>query len=125
VPHHRNIRDNRNILKRLVASLDPSARDAMGRYLLAHCRVVVMKSGDVDYAHQIFLSINERGKPLTVEDIFQAELLGPLDRAAQERYAPIVGHIGKYKRENQWQNVLLAHRHRLWLAKPRHREKHP
>ncbi len=98
---HRNIRENRNTLKRLVAALDGKAREGFARYILDHCRVVVMGSTDVDYAHQIFLSINERGKELSVEDIFQAELLGPLDRAAQERYAPIVNHVGKYKRENQ------------------------
>ncbi len=98
---HRNIRENRNLLRRLIISLDQTVRDAFTRYMLDQCRVVIMRSADVDYAHQIFLSINERGKELSVEDIFQAELLGPLDRAAQERYAPIVGHVGKYKRENQ------------------------
>ncbi len=98
---HRNIRENRNILKRLVTALDAPVREAFVRYLLDHCRVVVMRSTDVDYAHQIIQSIKERGKDLSVEDIFQDHLLGPLDRLSQERYAPIVGHVGKYKRENQ------------------------
>jgi hypothetical protein len=98
---HTNVRQNRNSLTWQLARLPPADREAAAAYLVEHCRVVLMQADDVDYAHQIFLSINERGKELTIEDIFQAELLGPLDADSQERYAPIIGHIGKYRRENR------------------------
>jgi hypothetical protein len=96
---HANIRENRAALLTRLKHLDADAKSALALHMLERCRFVLIEADDLDYAHQIFLSINERGKELSVEDIFQAELLGPLDAKQQARYAPVIGHIGKYRRE--------------------------
>jgi hypothetical protein len=98
---HVNLVQNRDELRRALMRLSADERKSLTGYLADHCRVVLIKADDFDYAYQIFLSINDRGKELTVEDIFQAQLLGPLTEQQQQRYAPIIGHIGKYRRENQ------------------------
>ncbi len=98
---HVNIHDNRAVMLAALAPkrMEPERRRRLARHIQDATRVVLIEADDLDYAHQIFVSINERGMKLTVEDIFQAELLGPLDASQQIRYAPIIGHIGKYRPE--------------------------
>ena len=98
---HANIAQNRNDIRLTLRKLPDEQRGQLALYLADCCRIVLIKADDFDYAYQIFLSINERGKELTIEDIFQAELVGPLDDSQQRRYAPIIGQVGKYRRENQ------------------------
>lgn len=98
---HVNIRQNRAILRNAVLRMDAARRRSLAAHVLENCRFVLIQADDLDYSHQIFLAINERGKELTLEDIFQAEMLGPLDADQRVRYAPIIGHIGRYRREGQ------------------------
>ena len=88
-------------------------------------RVLVVSSDDFDYAYQIFLTINDRGKRLSVEDIFRGEILGPLDRDQRERYEAIIDEMEKYREEaepdpDQGQDVLFPSGHHRRLAAARH-----
>lgn len=93
-----NLTQNREYLRKGVNGLSVDEREKLVEYL-RRCRVVVLHVDDHDDAYQIFLSINEGGVPLTEEDVFQAELLGPLDEHQQREYRPIIEQIAKYRRE--------------------------
>lgn len=104
---HKNILGNRNVLRHYLRSIGKQECERLARFLTHNCNVVALEADDVDYAYQIFLSINERGKDLTVEDIFQAEVIGPLAPAELARYGAIIGQVGRFGRENR-QNVARA-----------------
>jgi hypothetical protein len=96
----RNIEDVRRALRsQLQREHSVSERRALARFLRQNVRVLVVGSDDIDYAYQIFLTINDRGKRLTIEDIFRGEILGPLDREQRRRYEAIIDEIQKYREE--------------------------
>ena len=68
-------------------------------FIRRNARLLIVSSDDFDYAYQIFLTINDRGKRLSVEDIFRGEILGPLDRDQRRRFEAIIDEIEKYREE--------------------------
>lgn len=96
----RNIEDVRRALRsKLQREFSVAARQELASFLCGHVRVLIVSSNDFDYAYQIFLTINDRGKRLSVEDIFRGEILGPLDREQRRRYEAIIDEIEKYRQE--------------------------
>ncbi|MEO1264801.1 MAG: DUF262 domain-containing protein, partial [Pseudomonadota bacterium] len=84
-------------LSRLSGEANEALRHALIDLLRHDTRVLVIRCDSLDYAYQIFLSINARGQPLKGEDIVIAEVIGPLSREERDRYAPIVEQIARYK----------------------------
>jgi hypothetical protein len=70
---------------------------AFSSFARRHVRVLTVVADDFDYAYQIFLTINDRGKRLSVEDIFRGEILGPLDREQRERFDTVIDEMEKYR----------------------------
>lgn len=96
----RNIEDVRRAMRsKLQREFSVAARRELALFLCGHVRVLIVSSNDFDYAYQIFLTINDRGKRLSVEDIFRGEILGPLDREQRRRYEAIIDEIEKYRQE--------------------------
>ncbi len=96
----RNIEDVRRAIRsKLQRELSVAARRELVGFVRRNARVLVVSSDDFDYAYQIFLTINDRGKRLSVEDIFRGEILGPLDRDQQRRFEAIIDEIEKYREE--------------------------
>ncbi len=96
----RNIEEVRRAVRsKLLRELSAPARRELAGFLRRNARVLVVSSDDFDYAYQIFLTINDRGKRLSVEDIFRGEILGPLDRDQRERYEAIIDEMEKYREE--------------------------
>lgn len=96
----RNVEDVRRALRgRLLRGMPAGARRAFLAFLRTNVRVLVVSSDDFDYAYQIFLTINDRGKRLSVEDIFRGEILGPLDRDQRERYEAIIDEMERYREQ--------------------------
>lgn len=96
----RNVEDVRRALRyKLQREFSAAARSKLAAFLRGSVRVLVVGSDDFDYAYQIFLTINDRGKRLSVEDIFRGEILGPLDRDQRLRYEAIIDEMEKYREE--------------------------
>ncbi len=96
----RQVEDVRRAIRgKMLRELSPDRRRRLLGFARRSVRVLVVSSDDFDYAYQIFLTINDRGKRLTVEDIFRGEILGPLDQAQRERYEPIIDEMDKYREE--------------------------
>lgn len=94
----RNIEEVRKALRsKLQRELSVPARTRLVEFMRRNVRLLVVSSDDFDYAYQIFLTINDRGKRLTVEDIFRGEILGPLDRDQRRRFEAIIDEIEKYR----------------------------
>ena len=93
----RNIEDVRRAVQlRFQKEIGPDERRRLVEFLRTNARVLVVCSDDLDYAYQIFLTINDRGKRLSVEDIFRGEILGPLDDEQRRRYEPVIEEMNKY-----------------------------
>ncbi len=94
----RNIEDvRRTIRSKLQREFSVAQRHELMDFAARNARVLVVASDDFDYAYQIFLTINDRGKRLSVEDIFRGEILGPLDREQRFRYEAIIDEMEKYR----------------------------
>ena len=96
----RNMEDVRRAVRlKIQREISVEVRKQLVGFLRRNARVLVVSSDDFDYAYQIFLTINDRGKRLSVEDIFRGEILGPLDREQRERYEAIIDEMEKYREE--------------------------
>ena len=94
----RNIEDVRRALRtKMQREFSIAERRRLAAFVREHARVLAVISDDFDYAYQIFLTINDRGKRLSVEDIFRGEILGPLDREQRLRYEAIIDEMDKYR----------------------------
>jgi hypothetical protein len=89
----------RAVRGRLLRGMAAGERRAFLAFLRTNVRVLVVSSDDFDYAYQIFLTINDRGKRLSVEDIFRGEILGPLDADQRARYEAIIAEMEKYREQ--------------------------
>lgn len=82
----------------------PAAEDMRRKlvpFLLDHCRVLCMRTKSLDYAYQIFLTINGRGLPLTDDDIVVAEVIGPLSAEQRSRFEPVLAQMSRYRDETE------------------------
>lgn len=68
----------RDALAATLSQLSAGQRDALATYLMERCHVVITLSHDIDQAHQLFIVLNDRGKPLGRNDIIKVEVLGGL-----------------------------------------------
>ncbi|MDX2258963.1 MAG: DUF262 domain-containing HNH endonuclease family protein [Hyphomicrobiaceae bacterium] len=80
-------------LRRMAAA----ERSSITAFVLDRCRALAVWSADIDYAYQIFLSINRPGLPLTEEDVVLAEVVGPLTRQQRQRFQPILQQMARYR----------------------------
>jgi hypothetical protein len=93
----RNIEDiRREFVAKLRREFSAQERRKLAEFARRQARVLVVASDDFDYAYQIFLTINDRGKRLTVGDIFRGEILGPLDGEQRRRFEEVIDEMDKY-----------------------------
>jgi hypothetical protein len=93
----RNIEDIRKeFVAKLRREFTAEGRRKLAEFARAQARVLMVASDDFDYAYQIFLTINDRGKRLTVGDIFRGEILGPLDVGQRRRFERVIEEMEKY-----------------------------
>jgi len=99
---HQNIDAVRAYFRRTLSNdVSEADRRAFAAFLLDHCRLLAMRTPSLDYAYQIFLTLNSRGLPLSGDDIVLAEVIGPLDRAQKARFAPIVKQMMRYRQTSE------------------------
>lgn len=94
-----NVLANRNLFVRELKTLQPGERRQLIDCIRHHCRLLVMRTADIDYAYQIFLTINDRGQHLTREDILRAEIIGPLSPQQRQRYEAVIDEFARYQTE--------------------------
>ena len=94
-----NIVANRNLILRELRTLSPEERSHLATYIQHSCRLLVMRTADIDYAYQIFLTINDRGLQLTREDILRAEVIGPLSPDQKRQYESVIREFTRYQTE--------------------------
>ncbi|MEM9028354.1 MAG: DUF262 domain-containing HNH endonuclease family protein [Pseudomonadota bacterium] len=101
-----NIEAVRRLFRRRVGpTLDNDAREKIMTYILESCRALVMRTESLDYAYQIFLTINGRGLPLTDDDIVIAEVIGPLSVDQRVRFKPIIQQMDRYREAAEVQRL--------------------
>jgi hypothetical protein len=61
-----------------LKELSEDVREDLFRYVCDNCFVVAIVSDDIDYAHRVFIVLNERGKKLQRNDILKADVLSRL-----------------------------------------------
>jgi hypothetical protein len=84
-------------LKRLGRERTAEERAALARFIIDQCSVLVMRTTNLDFAYQIFLTLNTRGLALTDDDIVAAEVIGPLSREQKARFEPIIAQLSRYR----------------------------
>jgi hypothetical protein len=90
--------ENRALVLKRIQQMTPAMRLQFATFLLDDCAVNVTVTDDVDYAFQIYLTLNNRGKRLAAEDILHGELIGPLADDERKRYADILESFSKYRK---------------------------
>lgn len=117
-PSQANILANRNAIRRRLRQWEPEELDQLASLLLDHSKVLRISTDDIDYAYNIFLSINDRHKRLTTTDILRGEIAGAIHRDQLERYASIVEQIEKYvsSEGKNSSNVQPARRNKTFFS---------
>ena len=100
-PAQRNFETVRTLFRKRLQKAEPEFREQLARFVLDDCRIVSMRTESLDYAYQMFLTINRRGLPLTDDDIVIAEVIGPLDAEQKRRFAPIVEQMSRYREADE------------------------
>lgn len=98
-PSQLNILANRNLFLRELRTLSSDERHHLADFIQHSCRLLVMRTADLDYAYQIFLTINDRGRQLTREDILRAEVIGPLSADQKRAYDNVIREFTRYQTE--------------------------
>lgn len=91
----------RHFQRRFGRNGDADLRARVAQFVVNDCRVLMMRTASLDYAYQIFLTINGRGMPLTDDDIVIAEVIGPLDAQQRARFAPILAQMDRYREASE------------------------
>ena len=93
----RNILANRRVLFQAVQNLRPLQRAQLAECILDHCRVLVLETANPNYAYEIFLRTNDRGRPLSEGDMVRGEIVGPLSPAQRQTYDQVLEQIEEYQ----------------------------
>ena len=93
----RNILANRQLLFRVIQQISSEQRARIAACLLQHCRVLVLETPNPNYAYEIFLRTNDRGRPLSEGDMVRGEIIGPLNAEQRQRYDAILEQIEEYQ----------------------------
>ncbi|WP_201860526.1 DUF262 domain-containing protein [Microvirga soli] len=80
-------RENAKLLFEKVSALSTAERDALWRFLISDCSLVVISTPDLEAAYRIFSVLNNRGLDLAPIDILKAAILGAIRTAAGEEQA--------------------------------------
>jgi hypothetical protein len=110
-------------LHKKLQDLDEVRLEALARFILTRCYLVVVSTPDLDSAYRIFSVLNDRGLELSHADILKAEVIGATPEPARSTYAKkwedieeelgleafqnLFGHIRMIFRKAKAQGTLL------------------
>ena len=77
---------NVNRLNQELSKLGEARRDALVKFVIQQCYLVVVTATDRDSAYRIFSVMNDRGLDLSPTDILKAETIGEIPEPDQEVY---------------------------------------
>ena len=77
---------NVNRLNQELSKLGEARRDAIVKFVIQQCYLVVVTATDRDSAYRIFSVMNDRGLDLSPTDILKAETIGEIPEPDQEVY---------------------------------------
>ncbi|WP_182422283.1 DUF262 domain-containing protein [Aureimonas sp. ME7] len=108
--------------RRKLSEWTPERRDALMRFLLQRCYLVIIAVENVDVAHRVFTVLNARGLDLTPTDILKADLLErAVDETEEEdlasRWEAMEEIVGRERFVELFQNVRMI----FQKEKPRRR----
>ena len=73
-------------LNQELSKLDEARREALVKFVIQQCYLVVVTATDRDSAYRIFSVMNDRGLDLSPTDILKAETIGEIPEGEQEVY---------------------------------------
>lgn len=117
------VRRNALHLHKQLQGLEDMRLEALARFVLTRCYLVVVSTPDLDSAYRIFSVLNDRGLELSHADILKAEVIGATPELSRSAYAKkwedieealgvdsfqnLFGHIRMIFRKAKAQGTLL------------------
>lgn len=117
------IRTNALYLHKKLQDLEEARLEALARFILTRCYLVVVSTPDLDSAYRIFSVLNDRGLELSHADILKAEVIGAVPEPSRSAYTKkwedieetlgldafqnLFGHIRMIFRKAKAQGTLL------------------
>lgn len=94
------ILENAELLYKQVSELQPRDREALAKFVIQRCYLVIVGTSSQSSAYRVFSVMNDRGLELAPTDILKAEITGLIENErARERYAKrwevIEEHLGR------------------------------
>lgn len=96
-------------------------RDALSKFIIQRCYLVVVTASNIKSAHRIFSVLNARGMNLEATDILKAEVLGEITRNKEDEYTRKWEDIEEDLGRSDFQN-LFAHIYVISNKNRHHRE---
>ena len=96
-----SIKNNYNILKRLINRVDKNKIDEITKYILENCTMVKIVTDDLQQSFTIFDSQNSRGKSLNPHDILKAYHLREMPDVSEEEKNVLIENFQKIDEEEE------------------------
>ena len=81
--------ENAKRLWERLSNLDEDRRKILATFIVLRCFLVVVSTSDTESAYRIFAVMNDRGLDLSPTDILKAQIIGPMDEDATDKYTNI------------------------------------
>ena len=85
----RLILENARFLHEELSRLSVEVRDALSKFIITRCYLVVVSAYNRESAHRIFSVLNARGLDLTPTDILKSDVMGEIPAKNETRYAAL------------------------------------
>lgn len=85
----RLILENARFLHEELSRLSVEVRDALSKFIITRCYLVVVSAYNRESAHRIFSVLNARGLDLTPTDILKSDVMGEIPAKDETRYAAL------------------------------------
>lgn len=100
-----------NFYREVLKSRSREAREALLKYIVNSCFLVVVQASNRDAAYRVFAVMNDRGLDLSPTDVLKAELLGSIPVDQRDMYIDIWEIVEEGLGRERFRDLFWPHRH--------------
>ncbi|GFZ98685.1 DUF262 domain-containing protein [Okeania sp. KiyG1] len=108
------LRNNTLFCQKRLTEISEEQLIKLAGFIIKKCLLVVVSTPDLESAYRIFSVLNDRGRDLSLTDIFKAEIIGNIPDEEKEKYTEnwenIEEKLGRDEFENLFSDILMIYR---------------
>jgi len=108
------LRYNTLFCQKCLAEISEEKLIKLAGFIIEKCLLVVVSTPDLESAYRIFSVLNDRGRDLSLTDIFKAEIIGNIPDKEKEKYTEkwenIEERLGRDEFKNLFSDIRMIYR---------------